>query len=153
MNHKVKLYIDDLESNIKLADNQSDDEVKSLLAKIVCIRISGLLEVALKSRISDYSERKTPKEIKRFLTQKFKDITNLKAKKICEILDTFSNDWKNLLEQELSENSQLKSSLDSLITLRNDIAHGQNCVASVSNVKQYFNDAKKVVDLFDTIVK
>lgn len=36
MNHKVKLYIDDLESNIKLADNQSDDEVKSLLAKIVC---------------------------------------------------------------------------------------------------------------------
>ena len=77
MNHKVKLYIDDLESNIKLADNQSDDEVKSLLAKIVCIRISGLLEVALKSRISDYSERKTPKEIKRFLTQKFKDITNL----------------------------------------------------------------------------
>lgn len=108
MNHKVKLYIDDLESNIKLADNQSDDEVKSLLAKIVCIRISGLLEVALKSRISDYSERKTPKEIKRFLTQKFKDITNLKAKKICEILDAFSNDWKNLLEKELSENSQLK---------------------------------------------
>lgn len=109
--------------------------------------------MALKSRISDYSERKTPKEIKRFLTQKFKDITNLKAKKICEILDTFSNDWKNLLEKELSENSQLKSSLDSLITLRNDIAHGQNCVASVSNVKQYFNDAKKVVDLFDTIIK
>lgn len=77
----------------------------------------------------------------------------MKAKKICEILDTFSNDWKNLLEQELSENSQLKSSLDSLITLRNDIAHGQNGVASVSNVKQYFNDAKKVVDLFDTIIK
>lgn len=89
MNHKVKLYIDDLESNIKLADNQSDDEVKSLLAKIVCIRISGLLEVALKSRISDYSERKTPKEIKRFLTQKFKDITNLKAKKYVKYLIPF----------------------------------------------------------------
>lgn len=153
MNPRVKKYIDDLECNIKLATKQTDDEVTSLLAKIVCIRISGLLEMALKSRISDYSEKKTPKEIKRFLTQKFKDITNLKAKKLCDTLGFFSNDWKNLLEDELSENSQLKSSLDSLIALRNDIAHGQNCVVSISNVQQYFDDTKKVVNLFDKIIK
>lgn len=153
MNHKVKQYISDLESDIQLARKQSDDEIKSLLAKIVCIRISGLLEIALKCRISDYSEKKTPKEIKRFLTQKFKDITNLKAKKLCDILSTFSLDWQKSFEEKLSENSQIKSSLDSLITLRNDIAHGQNCVTSLSNVQQYFDDAKIVVGLFDRIIK
>lgn len=153
MNHKVKQYISDLESDIQLARKQSDDEIKSLLAKIVCIRISGLLEIALKCRISDYSEKKTPKEIKRFLTQKFKDITNLKAKKLCDILGTFSLDWQKTFEEKLSENSQIKSSLDSLITLRNDIAHGQNCVTSLSNVQQYFDDAKIVVGLFDRIIK
>lgn len=153
MNHKVKQYISDLESDIQLARKQSDDEIKSLLAKIVCIRISGLLEIALKCRISDYSEKKTPKEIKRFLTQKFKDITNLKAKKLCDILGTFSLDWQKSFEEKLSENSQIKSSLDSLITLRNDIAHGQNCVTSLSNVQQYFDDAKIVVGLFDRIIK
>ena len=153
MNHKVKQYISDLESDIQLARKQSDDEIKSLLAKIVCIRISGLLEIALKCRISDYSEKKTPKEIKRFLTQKFKDITNLKAKKLCDIVGTFSLDWQKSFEEKLSENSQIKSSLDSLITLRNDIAHGQNCVTSLSNVQQYFDDAKIVVGLFDRIIK
>lgn len=61
MNHKVRLYINNLEEDVKLAEQQSDDEVKSLLAKIICVRISGLLETALKCRISDYSDSRTPK--------------------------------------------------------------------------------------------
>lgn len=153
MNHKVQVYITGLDGDLKLAKSQSDDEVKSLLAKIICIRISGLLEVAIKSRISDYSDNKTPKEIKRFLTQKFKDITNLKSSKLCDVLGTFSSDWKSSFEKEISENQQLKSSLDSLITLRNDIAHGQTCSISLNNVQQYYNDVKIAIDLFDKIIR
>ena len=153
MNHKVQVYITGLDGDLKLAKSQSDDEVKSLLAKIICIRISGLLEVAIKSRISDYSDNKTPKEIKRFLTQKFKDITNLKSSKLCDVLGTFSSDWKLSFEKEISENPQLKSSLDSLITLRNDIAHGQTCSISLNNVQQYYNDVKIAIDLFDKIIR
>ena len=153
MNHKVKVYITGLDEDLNLANSQSDDEVKSLLAKIICIRISGLLEVAIKSRISDYSDNKTPKEIKRFLTQKFKDITNLKSSKLCDVLGTFSSDWKSSFEKEISENQQLKSSLDSLITLRNDIAHGQTCSISLNNVQQYYNDVKIAIDLFDKIIR
>lgn len=153
MNHKVQVYITGLDGDLKLAKSQSDDEVKSLLAKIICIRISGLLEVAIKSRISDYSDNKTPKEIKRFLTQKFKDITNLKSSKLCDVLGTFSSDWKSSFEKEISENPQLKSSLDSLITLRNDIAHGQTCSISLNNVQQYYNDVKIAIDLFDKIIR
>ena len=153
MNHKVQVYITGLDGDLKLAKSQSDDEVKSLLAKIICIRISGLLEVAIKSRISDYSDKKTPKEIKRFLTQKFKDITNLKTSKLCDVLGAFSSDWKDEFEEEIRKNQQIKSSLDSLITLRNDIAHGQTCSISLSHVQQYYDDVKIAVRLFDKIIK
>ena len=153
MNHKVKVYITGLDEDLNLANNQSDDEVKSLLAKIICIRISGLLEVAIKSRISDYSDKKTPKEIKRFLTQKFKDITNLKTSKLCDVLGAFSSDWKDEFEEEIRKNQQIKSSLDSLITLRNDIAHGQTCSISLNHVQQYYNDVKIAIGLFDKIIK
>ena len=153
MNHKVKVYITGLDEDLNLANNQSDDEVKSLLAKIICIRISGLLEVAIKSRISDYSDKKTPKEIKRFLTQKFKDITNLKTSKLCDVLGAFSSDWKDEFEEEIRNNQQIKSSLDSLITLRNDIAHGQTCSISLNHVQQYYNDVKIAIGLFDKIIK
>jgi len=138
---------------MRIAERQSDDEVKSLLAKIICIRISGLLETALKCRISDYSDKRTPNEIKRFLSQKIKDITNLKSTKLCDVLGTFSNDWKCSFEEELTTNAQLKSSLDSLISLRHDIAHGQNCDVTLKSILQYFNDAKIVVNLFDSIIK
>lgn len=153
MNHKVKVYITGLDEDLNLANNQSDDEVKSLLAKIICIRISGLLEVAIKSRISDYSDKKTPKEIKRFLTQKFKDITNLKTSKLCDVLGAFSSDRKDEFEEEIRNNQQIKSSLDSLITLRNDIAHGQTCSISLNHVQQYYNDVKIAIGLFDKIIK
>lgn len=79
MDIKTQQYIRDLDSLKTKAESEDDEEVKSYLVKLLCVRTAGLLEVFLKTRISEYSKGKVPTEINRFLTSKFKDITNLKS--------------------------------------------------------------------------
>ena len=55
MNVKVKQNVKEIDNAIQLAESQEDDELKSHLANLICIRVSGLMENYLKTRISDYS--------------------------------------------------------------------------------------------------
>lgn len=153
MNIKVKQSIKEIDNAIQLAERQDDDELKSHLANFICIRVSGLVENYLKTRISDYSDKKVPKPISHYLSRKFADITNLKESKLRETLGLFSKEWQGQFERYIQDNQQLKSSLDSVITNRHSIAHGQNVSLTLKSVKQYYDDIKKVIAELDKIIK
>lgn len=153
MNIKVKQNILEIDNVFSLAEAQGDDEVKSNLANLLCIRISGVIETYLKTKISDYSDKKVPKQISRYLSFKFSDITNLKESKLRDVLGQFSTEWQSKFEAFIQDNQQLKSSLDSLITNRHNIAHGQRVSLTLRLVRQYYEDAKKVIEELDKIIK
>ena len=153
MDLRTKQYINELESLKGVIDKVDDDEVKSFLARFFCIRTSGLMEVFLKERISEYSRGKVPSVINRFLTSKFKDITNLKSSRLVDVLKSFSPDWADSFENYLEEHEQQKNSLDSVIAQRHSIAHGQPASVSVVSMTQYFEDVKNVVNYLDTVIR
>lgn len=153
MNIKIVQNIKEIDGSFALAEKISDDEVKSHLANLLCVRVSGLVENSLKARISDYSGKKVPKQISRYLNLKFADITNLKESKLREILGLFSKEWQSDFEDFIKNDQQLKSSLDSLIANRHNIAHGQRVSLTLTTVRQYYEDVKKVISEFDKIIK
>lgn len=153
MNIKVRQNIQEIDSAFSLAEGQEDEEVKSYLANFLCIRVSGLVENYLKTRISDYSNRKVPKEVSRYLSLKLADITNLKETKLRDALGQFSTEWQAKFETLMHDNQQLKSSLDSVIANRHNIAHGQHVSLTLKSVKQYYEDIKKVITELDKIIK
>lgn len=153
MDMKTQQYIRDLDSLKSIINKVEDDEVKSLLVKLFCVRTAGLLEVFIKTRISEYSRGRVPQEINRFLTAKFKDITSLKSKKLEEVLRLFSNDWADSFEAYLIDHDQKKTSLDSMIAQRHSIAHGQPSSISASIMSQYYDDVKDIVCHLDTIIR
>lgn len=150
---KTTQYIRDLENLKKKIDDVDDEEIKNSLVKLLCVRTAGLLEVFLKTRISEYSKGKVPKEITRFMTAKFKDITNLKSSKFSDVLSTFSEDWSREFNDYLEEHEQEKSSLDSVVAQRHMIAHGQSSNISQSYMAQYFNDVKNIVSFLDMVIR
>lgn len=153
MNIKVVQNIKEIDSTFSLAECQTDDELKSHLANLLCVRISGLIENYLKSRISDYSDKKVPKQISRYLSLKFADITNLKESKLHDVLGQFSGEWQSGFDTFIKNNQQLKSSLDSIITNRHNIAHGKHVSLTLKTVKQYYEDVQKVIKELDKIIK
>ncbi len=60
MDLKTQQYIRDLDSLKEKTEKESDEEVKSYLVKLLCVRTAGLLEVFLKTRISEYFKGKVP---------------------------------------------------------------------------------------------
>lgn len=153
MNLKVQQYIKELDEQIKVVKEIDDDEVKSMLTQYLCVRISGLLETFVKSRISDYAQGRVPKEVNRYISVKFKDITNLKYTKLKEILDSFSNEWASDFDDYIKDHEQQKTSMDSLVANRHNIAHGQNGSMSFKRLEQYYEDTKAIIKKLDTIIK
>lgn len=153
MNYKIRQYIETLNNQFKIVKNVSDEEQKSMLTKYLCVRVAGLLEAFIKAQISEYTNGRVPKEIERYISSKFKDITNLKCKKLREVLDSFSNDWAVEFDAYTANHEQQKNSLDSIITNRHNIAHGQVGNLSFLNMQQYYDDVKLIITKLDNIIK
>lgn len=153
MDLKTQQYIRDLDNLIRKIDGVDDDEIKSSLIQLLCIRVSGLLEVFLKTRISEYSKGKVPKEINHFLTAKFKDITNLKTSKLQDVLTAFSPEWAERFTEYIDDNEQKKTSLDSIIAQRHHIAHGHPSNLGATMMYQYYDDIKQIVCFLDGVIR
>ena len=153
MDMKTQQYIRDLDDLWKTIKGIDDEELQSTLIKLFCVRTSGLLEVFIKTRISEYSKGKVPKEINRFLTSKFKDITNLKSTRFVDVLESFSDEWAIKFRDYLDQHEQEKISLDSLITQRHLIVHGQSSNIGSSSMLQYYEDVKHIVQCIDSIIR
>lgn len=153
MDMKTEQYIRDLDNLKTKIDGVDDEEVKSSLIKLLCVRTAGLLEVFLKTRISNYANGKVPKEINHFMTTKFKDITNLKSSKFLDVLTSFSNEWADAFTDYLNDHEQEKASLDSVIAQRHSIAHGQPSSINRSSMFQYYEDVNRIITYLDTIIR
>ncbi|MDE5570994.1 MAG: hypothetical protein K2I86_02925 [Prevotella sp.] len=152
MNIKTQNYLKQLDDQFELVKKVENEEIRSMLAQYLCIRTSGLLETFIKSRISDYVQGRVPKEVNRYISGKIKDITNLKCTKLEDVLKSFSNEWAKDFNSDVEEHEQQKNSVDSLVTNRHNIAHGQNGNISFKNLEQYYNDVKAIIKTLDTII-
>lgn len=139
-----------LDSDFILA-NQQDDEIQALMARFLCIRIGGYIEVFLKERIQRFVDnRKSHKIISEYIQNAVRNITNLNSDKIETILRSFSNDWADYYKSNVNE--EIKSSLGSIYTIRNSVAHGGNDSLSLLNLKRHFANVDLALDIVDRAI-
>ncbi len=134
--------LDELFRNIQ---NVPDDELKAHLSKYFCVRISGYLENVIKVLVANYSEGSSPKPVSNYLQQDLKSVTNLSEEKMQRLLNKFSDEWSYSFTEKVSE--QQMESLNSIISNRNSIAHGQQDNISYKAIGQYYNDLKEIVKI------
>ncbi len=140
-----------LDELFKTVEKVTDDELKSLLSKHLCVRTSGFIETALKSLISDYMSGTSPQPIQQYVTLKLKNVTNLRFEKLSEFLSTFNASWKQQFEIGMTD--ERRAALNSIINNRNNIAHGENDSISYLSMRDYYLHAKEVVMLLKLIIK
>lgn len=140
-----------LDTLFSTVEKQPDDEIKAYLSKYLCVRTSGFLENVVKNLISEYVTGSTPKPIENYVSREMRNLTNLDDKKLCNFLKKFDPTWEENFLKEISERQ--KSSLRSVISNRNNIAHGNQDSISFIQMKQYYEDIKEVVQLLKGIIK
>lgn len=151
MNFRIQAQITSIDSLFTIADKIQDEEIQGHFSKYLCIKTSGLLENYFKSQIGDYVDSSSPKPTASFVKSKFKTFTNINYDKIYKLFETFSNEWSTTFESQMTDD--LKSSLNAVISNRNNIAHGNNDSITFRNMKLHYQNLKKILTILDTIIK
>jgi hypothetical protein len=151
MRWKLEQQEKKIDSLFELVGQVADDETKAVLSKFLCVRTSGFIESSLKNLLNEYIQGTSPKNIQQFVYKKIKTITNLKFEKLSETLALFSEKWKEDFVDMISD--EQKASLNSIVSNRNNIAHGEIDSISFEIMKEYYKHARAVVDALKEIIK
>lgn len=141
--------LDNLFSEVSLLSE--GDIYKAHLSRYLCVRTSGYLESVMRNLIANYCDGTSPQQIQSYILKKTKYITNLEYRKIVKILGEFSHEWMNDFENRI--NDQQRSSLNSVVSNRNNIAHGNSDSITYRDMKNYYLDIKEVAVLLKDIIK
>ena len=134
----------------RIDQNQFDDMV-IFLQRYAIIKACGTVESVVKNLIADHVDAGTSPEIQNYINNNVRESsTNPKTGNIGSLLGEFSSTgWKVSFEDKLKSHGTEKSSLNSLVQLRNDFAHGRSPNTTINTVIQYFHDARTIISLVD----
>lgn len=127
------------------------DENQFRLAQLMTIWVSGYLEVTCRDVLLTYTERKSDEAVTRFVNQNLQRMRNPNTEQILSLVRSFDNDRANELKEFFQ--GRIKESVDGVVALRNQIAHGGFAYTTIAKVKAQFDDSRelagKLRELFD----
>lgn len=127
-----------------------DDEIKAHYARYLCVLTSGYLEECIKIIVRNYVESRTHPNICNYVNLSTGNLTNLKAEKLANFLNSFNTEWKEKFVTMVTDEE--KDSIDSVVANRHQIAHGQNVGVSYVRVSEWYKNVKKVVEKVSIVV-
>lgn len=152
MKLKLDSQLKTLDDWILLAEKQDDDEVKAHLSRYLCIRVSGIVESAIKLIFQSYVDGKCPQCVASYTNKHIQKINNVASEKISNLLGSFSLDWKDKYDNFVD--GQRESSLNSIVSQRHNLAHNfNNNSISLNQVKTYYGDIKEIIEFLRNQIK
>ncbi len=130
------------------------DEMVVFLQRYAIIKACGTIEYVVKNFIADYVEQGSKDEISAYITKTVRESSsNPKTGAISELLGSFSSDvWRKRFDEEIKNMNAQKNSLNSLVQLRNDFAHGKSPNTSIATIIQYYTSSCSILVLVDKII-
>ncbi|MCK5029709.1 MAG: hypothetical protein KAR57_08740 [Bacteroidales bacterium] len=151
MDLRIRSQISSLDALFLTAERIEEEELQAHFSKYLCVKTSGLFENYIKSQVGDFVQSSSAKPTSNFVKSKIKRFTNIDYKKITEFLTAFSQNWTEQFNDKLSDD--LKSSLNAIISNRNNIAHGHNDSITMRNMREHYENMKRIISILDGIIK
>jgi hypothetical protein len=128
-----------------------DIELQAHWAKYICVLVAGLLENALKEIYKDYVASRSAQNITNYVCAQLKAVRNPKAGKFLEVAKSFDPTWEDELKQYLDQDGR-GDAIDSIMTNRHLIAHGQSSNITLVRIREYLDKATEVIDYVESQV-
>jgi len=124
--------------------------------KYCIIRACGSIEIAFKTIIADFINRRSKIQIKNYINKYVREnSSNPSYDNICKLLKSFDSSWNTNFKSEVNKHpdkSKIMTSIESLVDARNEFAHGGNPNIPVQSTIDYFYDGKTLIEILDTII-
>jgi len=122
-----------------------DPQIQNVYANHVVLAGAGYVESAILATLSEYGKRHGNDRISRYVEKTIERNDSLNCEKIEKILHQFDKDW--CPEIKATTAPENIDAIDSLKTLRDQIAHGKQNGTGYSIVQHYFSSARCPLNL------
>lgn len=123
-----------------LPSNVDTPYVQAELCKYSCILASAAIDVCLEDCLLEYTERSHDQRITAFIQDRLGRARNPTIGTICSLLQAFDTAWKDRIDQYAD--SKIRSDIGSIVSNRNEIAHGRNSQISFGRLMPWIATAK-----------
>ena len=141
---RLRAQIDQTFKRIERRD-ASDFELRSDFAKFLCILLSGFIERSVQELAMECCRHMSSGPALNFaLAQLDGRGANPTSERILQMVGSFDPSWGENLRSFLTQ--ERKAALDSVVGLRNSIAHGGSATTSYARVCEYRDRIADVID-------
>ncbi|NJN67634.1 MAG: hypothetical protein HC884_13435 [Chloroflexaceae bacterium] len=122
-----------------------DAELQSHWARYLCVLVSGFIETSVRAIYLQYAEKKSDPYVASYVESQLSRFQNPRMERIIQLASAFNPRWGNELRTSVAD--ELKDAVDSIVILRNKIAHGESVGVTYTRILEYYQKANKVIDL------
>ena len=119
-------------------------EVRSDLARHLCVLLSGFVEQSVADLLSEFAHRVGSPVLQRYVENSLRRVTNINKERLLQLLGSFDPDWRT--EYDAFVVDEREAALNSVVALRNGIAHGGLSTLSLGRMSEYWSGIQKIVE-------
>jgi len=145
--HEIARLKKDLEELYVRADPRTvgDLELAADLGQYLCLRVSGYLEQATAVILRDFCVKNSWGPVQHFAHSWLDRMPNLSSDALIKMVRRFNGEWANELDEFL-QYEERKTSLNSLVGIRNGVAHGKQQGLSRNRAWEYFELVESIIE-------
>lgn len=150
LERKINSYF----GKVKILQKKTDTdlEVVSDLTKYLCIIVSGYYEKSFYYILVNHCNTKSAGNISRYISITLSRVTNLSMVKTVKIMEKFDVGWRDKITGN-QRYDEYKAALDTLVSQRNRIAHGEESNISIAMLEAYYNSCHDLLKELKKIIR
>ncbi len=141
---RLKKHLDATFQRIRRLPPSADLEIQSDFARYLCVLVSGYLEKAVSELVLEHARRNGSPTLQRFVEKQTRHFSNANSERLLTLLGSFDPEWRRDLESALAV--EQRDALDSVVRLKNSIAHGGMAGLTYQRITEYYATVQQVVE-------
>jgi hypothetical protein len=109
------------------------------------VRIAGFLETSVSFIYNEYAADKASRRIRSFVSYRLEKPGNLRMDRVAKLVKEFGDDWYSELTEH-ADIDQIEAAVNSIVSNRNNVAHGEDISVGIVQLRSYFDWAVALLD-------
>lgn len=122
----------------------ADVEVLSDFARYLCVLVSGYLETVVAELALEHCRHHCSPTVLAYVDSQLQRFQNPNAERVLQLVGAFDSKWRADLETFID--GERRDAVNSVVALRNQIAHGESVGLTYARIREYYEQIKEVVD-------
>jgi hypothetical protein len=113
------------------------------------VLLSGYVEKSIADLGMEYTRGKAAAPIRSYMETSLSRLMNVDKERLLQVIGSFDDSWRQKVDDYVVDERQ--AALNSVVGLRNNIAHGGGGTVSLGQIERYWIPIREIVDFVESL--